>query len=471
MNITDKIGVLADAAKYDASCSTSGSARANTPGGLGNGAVGGICHAWSADGRCVALLKVLLSNVCAYDCAYCQNRRSNDLRRAAFEPEELVRLIIDFYRRNYIEGAFLSSGVLGCPDATMEKLIWVARTLRTREHFNGYIHLKIIPGASESLVLEAARWADRVSVNIELPSAASLSRIAPDKTPKAIFGPMRTLARAGGFEPPEIAPPALKTSEIATLGMKPLDTFPPAIRTTHIAAATKSSLPSVQEARANRSRNPKGSIIPAGQTTQLVVGASPESDATILGLAENLYLAYDVRRVYYSAYIPTGSDPRLPVVEKPPLAREHRLYQADWLFRFYGFKASEILDATHPFLEARIDPKSSWALRNLGFFPVEINCADYKDLLRVPGIGPTSAQRIVKARRQTSIRSASLSRLGVVMRRARWFITVGGKLPEGDVMGAGISMLGNPDVLKRALLDPAFRQEEQSQPELPWESA
>ncbi|MDP2791895.1 MAG: putative DNA modification/repair radical SAM protein [Rectinemataceae bacterium] len=458
MNITEKIGVLADAAKYDASCSTSGSARANTPGGLGNGAVGGICHAWSADGRCVALLKVLLSNVCVYDCAYCQNRRSNDLRRTAFEPEELVRLIIDFYRRNYIEGAFLSSGVLGCPDATMEKLIWVTRTLRTRERFNGYIHLKIIPGASEYLVLEAARWADRVSVNIELPSAASLARIAPDKTPKAIFGPMRTLARAS-----EDRPGGTIARESLPSPFEPLGLESPSL--------SLPSLPARPILPAHRARNPKGSIIPAGQTTQLVVGASPESDATILGLAENLYLAYDVRRVYYSAYIPTGSDPRLPVVEKPPLAREHRLYQADWLFRFYGFQASEILDAAHPFLDARIDPKSSWALRNLGFFPVEINCADYKDLLRVPGIGPKSAQRIVKARRQTSIRSSSLSRLGVVMRRAKWFITVGGKLPDGEAMGFGASMLGNPDILRRALLDPAFREEEQSQPELPWESA
>lgn len=211
--------------------------------------------------------------------------------------------------------------------------------------------------------------------------------------------------------------------------------------------------------------------MPAGQTTQLVVGASPESDATILSLAENLYLAYDVRRVYYSAYIPTGSDPRLPVVEKPPLAREHRLYQADWLFRFYGFAASEILDAAHPFLDARIDPKSSWALRNLGFFPVEIGSADYGDLLRVPGIGPTSARRILKARRQASIRPSSLSRLGVVMRRARWFITVGGKLPDGEAMGTGGSMLGNPEILKRALLDPAFREDEPDQPELPWDSA
>ncbi len=333
MTVNDKIGVLADAAKYDASCSTSGSSRKNTEGGLGSGAVGGICHSWSADGRCVALLKLLLSNVCAYDCAYCVNRRSNDVRRAAFEPEELVRLIVDFYRRNYIEGTFLSSGVLGCPDATMERLIWIARTLRTRERFNGYIHLKVIPGASEDLVLEAARWADRVSVNIELPSAASLSRIAPDKTPQSIFGPMRTLARAGGFEPAGLAGPSpglgtegpasgfrprpgRKSRPIRARGGRPVPTHTGGRKVPVQAGRGPAS---VMDARRTRAHNPGSPLIPAGQTTQLVVGASPESDALILSLAENLYLAYDVRRVYYSAFIPTGSDPRLPAVAKPPL--------------------------------------------------------------------------------------------------------------------------------------------------------
>lgn len=529
MNTTEKIGVLADAAKYDASCSTSGSARGNTPGGLGTGVVGGICHAWSADGRCVALLKVLLSNVCAYDCAYCVNRRSNDVRRAAFEPEELVRLIIDFYRRNYIEGAFLSSGVIGCPDATMERLIWVARTLRTRERFNGYIHMKVIPGASERLVLEAAAWADRVSVNIELPSAASLSRIAPDKTPRAIFGPMKVLARASGFEPAALtAPaagrlsPAARAAPPAARLALPADTSPAAAsaasgdRGTESAAGAgeaalvpytgtqaagaraapdplqASGMPirrsaaaiSVWDARRARPRNPEAPLIPAGQTTQLVVGASPESDATILSLAENLYLAYDVRRVYYSAFIPAGSDPRLPAVGKPPLAREHRLYQADWLFRFYGFSVSEILDAAHPFLDGRIDPKSDWALRNMQFFPIEIETADYRELLRVPGIGPKSAARIVKARRQGALRVSSLSRLGVVMRRAKWFITAGGRLADGEESfargetspaprnpGKASRMLENPEMLRMALLDPAFREEPSAQLELPWEAA
>ncbi|MHB0897634.1 MAG: putative DNA modification/repair radical SAM protein [Spirochaetales bacterium] len=491
MNITDKIGVLADAAKYDASCSTSGSARKNTPGGIGNGAVGGICHSWAADGRCVALLKVLLSNACAYDCAYCVNRRSNDLRRAAFEPEELVRLIVDFYRRNYIEGAFLSSGVIGCSDATMQRLIWVARTLRTRERFNGYLHMKVIPGASDELVMEAARWADRVSVNIELPSAASLSRIAPDKTPQAIFGPMRTLARAGGFEPGALPAPAASAAsprlgaakeEGGAAGEAALVPYEKTLsRAPARAARPSASGLSVFDARKTRDRDPEAALMPAGQTTQLVVGASPESDATILTLAENLYLAYDVRRVYYSAFIPTGSDPRLPAVGKPPLAREHRLYQADWLFRFYGFAASEILDEAHPFLDHRIDPKSDWALRNMQRFPIEVSTADYKELLRVPGIGPKSAARIVKARRQSALRVASLSRLGVVMRRAKWFITVGGKLADGDSQYPfdgpaiaprhGSTLLEHPDILRRALLDPAFREDESSQPDLPWGEA
>ncbi|MCX7027445.1 MAG: putative DNA modification/repair radical SAM protein [Spirochaetes bacterium] len=485
MNVTEKIGVLADAAKYDASCSTAGSARKNTPEGIGTGAVGGICHAWSSDGRCVALLKVLLSNACVYDCAYCVNRRSNDVRRAGFEPEELVRLIIDFYKRNYIEGAFLSSGVLGCPDATMERLIWVARTLRTRERYNGYIHLKIIPGSSEALVLEAARWADRVSVNIELPTAASLKRIAPDKKPSAILGPMRFLAEAGGFLPAGASP---RQTLGTPGGNTPLDsdiggfvpggiTLVPRSKPRPLEARRPKV--SVMEARKTRTWNPGASLMPAGQTTQMVVGASPESDAVILGLAERLYLTYDVRRVYYSAFIPTGGDPRLPVVEKPPLAREHRLYQADWLFRFYGYKASEILDPDRPFLENELDPKSSWALRNLRLFPLELLAADYLELLRVPGIGPKSASRIVTARRSGRLGIESLSRLGVVMRRAKWFVTVGGRLASAGDPDASIPspmapargpsrVLERPEFLRDLLLDPAFRNSESCQPELPW---
>lgn len=484
MDVKGKIEILADAAKYDASCSSSGSARASAPGGLGSASVGGICHSWSSDGRCISLLKVLLTNVCAYDCAYCVNRRSNDLPRASFEPEELSRLIVDFYRRNYIEGAFLSSGVFGCPDSTMERLVSVARRLRTKEGFNGYIHLKIIPGSSEALVLEAARWADRVSVNIELPSAMSLSRIAPDKSPRAIFGPMRFLAQASGYPasiPPSAAPLTLEAPKEDSAAQGPLSgalvpATPKGSRESAPAYPPTSSpnsrqvLPEVPLSFAARRRrhNPRAEIIPAGQTTQLIVGASPESDAVILSLAENLYHGYDVRRVYYSAFIPTGSDPRVPQISAPPLAREHRLYQADWLFRFYGFSASEILDSTHPFLDLRIDPKSDWALRNLHRFPLELCTATYEELLRVPGIGPKSAQRIIKARRHSSLDAQSLHRLGIVMRRACWFLTLKGRLVSQDL---SLGRIEKPELLKKILLDPAFRPDEPQQPELPWEEA
>ena len=450
-----KLEILSDAAKYDASCSSSGSARPAVPGGLGNGAVGGICHTWAADGRCVSLLKVLLSNACLYDCAYCVNRRSNDVPRAGFEPEELVRLVIDFYKRNYIEGLFLSSGVTGCPDTTMERMIGVAKTLRTRERWNGYLHLKAIPGASAELVTEAARWADRVSVNIELPSAASLARVAPDKSPAAIFSVMRTLSRASGFEPRRLLPPKADTSQSPSRSVPQIGGSTVPVPATSLATGTASAWPglpmagyqaaepapaynttlppldrqSVHEARKGRYRNPESAVLPAGQTTQLVVGASPESDSAILALAENLYLAYDVRRVYYSAFVPAGTDPRVPALPGPPLLREHRLYQADWLFRFYGFRADEILSPDRPNLDADLDPKCAWALRNLHRFPVDVNKAEYLELLRVPGIGPRSAVRIVKARQHARLTPETLKSLGIVMKRAAFFITCSGTVP------------------------------------------
>lgn len=495
MDTQRKLAILADAAKYDASCSTSGSARANK-GGVGNAAVGGICHSWSADGRCVALLKVLLSNACAYDCAYCVNRRSADRPRAGFEPEELVRLVMDFYRRNYIEGALLSSGVSGCPDATMERLIAVAKTLRLRERFNGYLHLKIIPGASDELVAEATRWADRVSVNIELPSAASLAAVAPDKTPASILRPMRILARASGFEPkalpPASAPRAAIGSGVSTAAG---GDGPKAAEDSAAGAATASSrapsalpgaegplpprpapraapkplevprpngagsgLPSVTEARRHRPRDPGAATLPAGQTTQMVIGASPETDYQILTLAENLYLAYDVRRVYYSAFIPSSPDPRVPALPGPPLLREHRLYQADWLFRFYGFRGDELFDGGGPNLDEALDPKCAWALRNLHRFPVEVNGAEYAELLRVPGIGPKSASRIVRARREAPLSAETLGRLGVVMKRARWFVTCSGVPAFPSVMrggGRGEPGIDNPSGLRAALGDGA----------------
>jgi putative DNA modification/repair radical SAM protein len=551
MNTSDKVAILADSAKYDASCSTSGSSRQNSPGGIGNAKACGICHSWTPDGRCVALLKVLLSNACAWDCAYCVNRRSNDIPRAGFEPEELVRLIMDFYKRNYLEGALLSSGVLGCPEATMERLIAVARTLRVRERFNGYLHLKAIPGASDELVMEAARWADRVSVNIELPSAASLASIAPDKSPAAIFGPMRTLARASGFEPRRLLqPPALpqaaahfdpqqppqasdasmvqqpqdnssfKTTSRQTVSGLPgtnktgsdrtaanrlmltrsnprqddtklpsrpdspwpaMDLALPAVAeprplydstgsgsttanpSSSPSAASgrsgsRSSLPSVMEARKNRTRNPEAAILPAGQTTQMVIGASPESDLDILTLAENLYLAYDVRRVYYSAFIPVSGDTRVPALPRPPLLREHRLYQADWLFRFYGFSADEIIDPGRPNLDDRLDPKCAWALRNLHRFPIDLDKADYLEILRVPGIGPKSASRILRARRQNRLKPQMLASLGVVMKRARWFVSCSGLMADALPGDPRAAFALNEGALRRLLSDGASRQ-------------
>jgi putative DNA modification/repair radical SAM protein len=495
METARKLDILSDAAKYDASCSSSGSARRAAPGGIGNGAVGGICHTWSSDGRCVSLLKVLLSNACAYDCAYCVNRRSNDIPRTGFEPDELVRLTMDFYKRNYIEGLFLSSGVTRCPDSTMERMIAVARTLRVRERWNGYLHLKAIPGASAEIVNEAARWADRVSVNIELPSAESLARVAPDKTPAAIFNVMRTLARAGGFEPRRLVPQPLAIAPTAARpGLPALEGQGQSFARgqncrqgqSHAAEATPAynaacnavdgtvaggrARPSVMAARETRSRRPGAAVLPAGQTTQLVVGASPESDAAILGLAENLYLAYDVRRVYYSAFIPSGgakgNDPRVPALARPPLLREHRLYQADWLFRFYGFRADEILSPDAPFLDPEIDPKCAWALRNPGRFPIEVNTADYLELLRVPGIGPRSAARIIRARSAARLSPDSLKTLGVVMKRAAYFVTCTGVMPKPP--GASHTPRLDGPGARAGLLDHARQRLAPLQGELEW---
>jgi putative DNA modification/repair radical SAM protein len=490
MGVAEKIAILADAAKYDASCASSGSARRNSPGGLGNGAVGGICHSWSSDGRCVALLKVLFTNVCLWDCAYCVNRRSNDIPRASFAPDELVRLIIDFYKRNYIEGAFLSSGVFSDPDTVMERLVGIARALRTRERFNGYLHLKAIPGASDAMIAESARWADRISVNVELPSASSLAAVAPEKTAASIFLPMRALSKASGFEPKRlIPPPPTDASRVRTLaqpanasvasphataraptpchtieqrgtsrnrprGIDVAPSFDAMLSEGRLCAAEpRPAYGSVMEERRHRARDPERAVLPAGQSTQLVVGASPESDATILTLAENLYLAYDVRRVYYSAYVPVGDASLAAPGTRVPLAREHRLYQADWLFRFYGFSASEIVSDSHPFLDESIDPKCAWALRNLHLFPIDLQKASYLELLRVPGIGPKSANRLLRARRQGRLSFDSLASLGLVMKRARFFICIEGKLPEpADGIGR-VSLDSNPSTLKPLLRD------------------
>ena len=386
MEVMDKLTILADAAKYDAACTSSGVIRGAKPGTIGTAVNSGCCHTFSADGRCVSLLKVLYTNHCCYDCAYCVNRCSNDVPRTAFTPRELAELTIQFYRRNYIEGLFLSSAVLQSPDYTTERMIETLGPLRTEYRFNGYIHAKAIPGADPGLTYQLGLLADRLSVNIELPSESSLRLLAPDKSRTSIFTPMAQI-RDG-------------------------------------AAQSKAELKLYRHA-------PK--FAPAGQSTQMIVGATPESDRHILSLTEGLYRKYRLKRVFFSAYMPVSDHKSLPVPAgfKPPLLREHRLYQADWLLRFYGFTAGEILDESRPNFDEALDPKSDWALRHPEFFPVEVNRADYEAILRVPGIGMRGAQRIVAARRYGPLSFEGLKRLGIVMKRAQYFITCGGRMLPG----------------------------------------
>lgn len=375
-SVQKKLNVLAAAAKYDVSCASSGNARNNSQGGIGNAVAAGICHSFTEDGRCVSLLKVLMTNHCIYDCAYCINRRTNDIPRATLSVKELTDLTIGFYRRNYIEGLFLSSGVIKNPDYTMERLVLVAKKLRTEEAYNGYIHLKAIPGASPELLREAGIWADRLSVNIEIPSNPELMRLAPEKSYTGIFTPMQFISN------------------------------------------------SILEGREERKKSPKAPrFAPAGQSTQLIVGASVENDRQILSLASGLYANQGLKRVYYSGYQPVNAyDQRLPAIKSPPLVRENRLYQSDWLMRFYQFRAEEILSDDQPFLDLEIDPKLAWALRNYHQFPVNVNRADYEMILRVPGIGLKSAQRIIAARRFQTLNMQHLTRMGVVMKRAKYFL-------------------------------------------------
>lgn len=381
--VLEKLKILADAAKYDVSCSSSGGKRKNHNKGIGNAEGVGICHSFTEDGRCVSLLKILLTNFCIYDCAYCVTRSSNDIKRTAFTVEEVVELTLNFYRRNYIEGLFLSSGIFKDADYTMERLVRVAKKLRTEHKFNGYIHLKTIPGASDELIREAGQYADRLSVNIELPSEESLKNLAPEKNYPDILEPM-------GYISEEL---------IAAKEAKKLFKLAPA-------------------------------FAPAGQSTQLIVGASGETDHQILQLSDRLYQSYSLKRVYYSGYVPVSDDSRLPVLAHPPLIRENRLYQADWLMRFYGFKVGEIVNEQHPHLDPEVDPKLGWALRNLHFFPLEINTADYEMILRVPGIGLRSAKKIVSARRFASLSFDHLRKIGVMLKRARYFITCQGQSLE-----------------------------------------
>lgn len=375
--ILEKLKILAESAKYDVSCASSGTSRSHKAGGIGSAAGWGICHSFTEDGRCVSLLKIMLTNHCMYDCAYCINRRSNDLRRATFSVTELVNLTIEFYRRNYIEGLFLSSGVVRNPDYTMERLVRVAKDLRLQHRYNGYIHLKSIPGASRELIHEAGLYADRLSVNVEIPNEQSLQLLAPEKDFQSVFTPMRYIHQG------------------------------------------------VLENREDRRKfRHAPRFAPAGQSTQMIIGASPDQDKDILMLSSSLYKRPTLKRVYYSGFVPVNEyDHRLPALKQPPLVRENRLYQADWLMRFYHFQANEIVDDAYPDLDLEIDPKLAWALRHPEKFPVDINKADYEMILRVPGIGVKSAKLIVVSRRYSRLGVTHLKRMGIVMKKAQYFIT------------------------------------------------
>lgn len=369
MNIEEKLSILAESAKYDASCSSSGSNRKNE-GGMGNGHISGICHSFTSDGRCVSLLKILMTNACMYDCKYCINRKSNNIKRAILTPEEIANLTINFYKRNYIEGLFLSSAIIKDADYTMKLMIEAIYLLRNKYKFNGYIHTKCIPGSSKYLIDKLGKLSDRMSANIELPSNNNLKLLAPDKKSNNIFGAM-------------------------------------------------------SEIKNERKNNRK--FVPAGQSTQMIIGASDDSDYQIINLTEGLYNKFDLKRVYYSAYVPVNVDRNLPAIKTPPLKRENRLYQADWLLRFYGFKANELLTPKNPNFNLLIDPKANYALNNIDNYPIEINTADYKDILRVPGIGVTSAKRIMMTRKVAHLDFDTLKRIGVVLKRAKYFITCDGK--------------------------------------------
>lgn len=375
--VLKKLEVLSSSAKYDVSCASSGTTRKNTGKSLGNTTGWGICHSYTEDGRCISLLKIMLTNHCIYDCAYCISRKTNDIPRKAFTVKELVDLTIGFYRRNYIEGLFLSSGVMKTPDYTMERMVRVIKQLRLKEKFNGYIHMKTIPGASQEHVHEAGLYADRLSVNIEIPTESNLKYLAPDKNYQAIFKPMQLISGR--------------------------------------------ILENKEECKKYRKAQ---RFTPAGQSTQLIIGATDDTDRQVLQLSSQLYQQNRLKRVYYSGYLPVNAyDKRLPAIPAPPLKRENRLYQADWLFRFYQFTMDEIVSDAHPNLDLELDPKLAYALRHPEIFPVDINKADYHMLLRVPGLGPKSAQTIVVARKYRKLTTENLKRLGVVIKRAKYFIT------------------------------------------------
>ena len=430
LSLQEKLELLADAAKYDVSCTSSGSDRRGKSGSLGNSCAAGICHSFAADGRCISLLKILLSNDCVYDCKYCINRASNDRPRATFTPDEICLLTVEFYRRNMIEGLFLSSAVCRNPTFTMELMYQTLFTLRKRYHFNGYLHVKAIPGAPPELVEKIGYLADRMSINLELPTREGLRTLAPHKTQSSLLKPMRQIQQG-------IADYRITTGKSALMERSSGNRYLSHTIFDHPKKLTSSAADPALSAASDASLFPSPRertepFVPAGQSTQMIIGATDETDFQLLSTSQVLYQKFDLKRVFYSAYIPLNEDAALPDLSTPPpLLREHRLYQADWLLRYYGFHAEELLDEEHPNFLLSMDPKCDWALRHPEYFPVEINTADYDLLLRVPGIGPKSAMRILNSRRYSHLTFEHIRKIGVVLKRARFFITCGGKAMEG----------------------------------------
>ena len=437
--LNKKLEILADAAKYDVACTSSGVDRKGKKGFLGNTRACGICHSFAADGRCISLLKILMTNHCIYDCKYCINRKSNDVPRTTFTPKEICDLVMEFYKRNYIEGLFLSSGVINNPTYTMERMCETLLLLRTQYKFNGYIHVKSIPGAPEELLATAGYLADRISINMELPTEESLKKLAPNKSFETIMKPMGLVSNTIANHRLAIGKSArmersrgnkyIKNSIFSEhnrkLEIKQEDTLNDMIKAGVVPTASADKpLPNV-----SGKYHLKRTFAPAGQSTQMIIGATDETDFHLLQTTQKLYQQYDLKRVFYSAYIPINADSALPSLDTaPPLLREHRLYQADWLLRFYGFQAKELLSVERPNFNENIDPKCDWALRHLEMFPVEVQTASYELLLRIPGIGPKSAARIVSARRYGTLTFDHLKKIGVVLKRAHYFLTCSGKM-------------------------------------------
>lgn len=439
LSIEEKLTILSDAAKYDVACTSSGVQRSGKKGMLGNSCAAGVCHAFAADGRCISLLKILMTNHCIYDCKYCKSRKSNDIPRATFTPDEICQLTIDFYKRNYIEGLFLSSGILKNPNYTMERMCQILRLLRTKYHFNGYIHVKAIPGASNELLYSAGLLADRISINMELPTQDSLKQLAPNKTMNNIIRPMNQISET-------IAANRLSLGKSARMeraginrhllhsiwgsGQQQIegaDAETPQLEAIGLQLADSGKSLSVPAERADADiRRPFAS---AGQSTQMIIGATNETDFQLIRTTQNLYQAFDMKRVFYSGYIPLNEDAALPEPGTPvPMLREHRLYQADWLMRYYGFFAEELLSADNPFFDQQLDPKCFWALSHLEQFPVEVNTAPPEVLLRIPGIGPNGVKKILSARRYGTVNFEMLKKMRVVLKRAQFFITCNGRM-------------------------------------------